>query len=181
MKGKIDQSMGQLLVLELDGALSDLADLVAQRAGENVEAMGISDIGTLRSSIEADVETFLRKLVIVGTPYAAYVEFGTGPAAGRGRYMPPLAPILAWVKRNLRIESSSGEVLVKPKRKAGTRALRDREALRVAQAVRWKIYHHGINPRPFLRMAFNRSLQDAQEVFDLRMAGFHRRIGDPGR
>lgn len=66
-------------------------------------------------------------------PYAAYREFGTGPAVGHGRYMPPRDPIHTWVEDKF--------------------GLRGREAERAAEAIRWKIYSQGTKPQPFARPA----------------------------
>lgn len=66
-------------------------------------------------------------------PYAAYREFGTGPAVGHGRYMPPRDPILTWVEDKF--------------------GLSGREAERVAEAIRRKIYSQGTKPQPFARPA----------------------------
>ncbi len=67
------------------------------------------------------------------TPYSEFIEFGAGPAAGHGQFMPPLEPILGWVQRKL---GYNGE-----------------KAQRIAEAIRWKIYHAGINAQPFARPA----------------------------
>lgn len=49
--------------------------------------------GILRDSIKATPDS-----TVVDAPHASAVETGTGPAAGNARYMPPLEPILKWVK-----------------------------------------------------------------------------------
>lgn len=74
-------------------------------------------------------------------PYAAYREFGTGPAVGHGRYMPPdkppydkdSAPIRRWL--------------------AAKFGLTGKELDRATAAVRWKIYSQGTRPQPFARPA----------------------------
>lgn len=140
----------------VDGALDDLADLIAQRIDENIDTMEIHDTGALAASVYVESHV-LEKAIIAGAPYAAYVEYGTGPAAGRKSYLPPFAPIYAWVKRNVRI-STTGEALFKPGSKAGSRKASDAEARRITQAIRWAIFQRGIRPRPFFRNAVYSSL-----------------------
>lgn len=75
------------------------------------------------------------------TSYAAYREFGTGPAVGHGRYMPPdkppydkdSAPIRRWL--------------------AAKFGLTGKELDRATAAVRWKIFNSGTQPQPFARPA----------------------------
>ncbi|HBF81296.1 MAG TPA: hypothetical protein DD420_15605 [Streptomyces sp.] len=66
-------------------------------------------------------------------PYAGYREFGTGPAVGHGRYMPPRDPIYLWVHDRL--------------------GLRGKEAERATAAIRMKIYRQGQQAKPFARPA----------------------------
>ena len=85
-------------------------------------------------------------------PYATYREFGTGPAVGHGRYMPPdrppydkdSAPIRRWV--------------------ADKFGLTGKELDRATAAVRWKIFHSGTQPQPFARPATAEAASRAGEL-----------------
>ena len=65
--------------------------------------------------------------------HAGHREFGTGPAVGHGKYMPPRDPIYLWVHDKL--------------------GLRGKEAEQAAEALRWKIYQQGQQAKPFARPA----------------------------
>ncbi len=132
------------LLAAVDGALSELADAVEQRAVDNINSWGIADRGTLADSITSDVETPLSKTTSVGAPHGAWVEYGTGPAAGRGQYWPPHEPIKAWAIRKLGVSPG--------------------EADRVAWAIRWHIYKHGIQPKPFFRTALEQGILEWPEI-----------------
>jgi len=83
----------------------------------------------IKELVEGDDEW----LVEFHTFYSQFIEYGTGPAAGHGQYMPPLEPIMAWVGRKL---GFSGD-----------------KQKKVAEAIRWKIYQHGEYAHPFARPA----------------------------
>jgi hypothetical protein len=65
--------------------------------------------------------------IIVDAPHAAIVEYGTRP------HMPPKQPLVDWAKRKFGVDED--------------------EAEDIAQAVRWKIFHHGTKPRFYMRRA----------------------------
>lgn len=67
------------------------------------------------------------------TPHAGYREFGTGPAVGHGKFMPPVDAIKRWAADKL--------------------GLRGRELDRATEAIRWSIYQHGTEAMPFARPA----------------------------
>ncbi|MEE9215673.1 MAG: LAGLIDADG family homing endonuclease [Thermodesulfobacteriota bacterium] len=62
-------------------------------------------------------------------------------------HMPPLDPILAWVKRKIRVQVSTGT--------GRKRKTRDAEALKIANAIRFSIAKNGTLPRPFFRRAID--------------------------
>lgn len=64
------------------------------------------------------------------TPHAPVLEHGRRP----GRPGPPLAPILAWVRRKL---VANGEV-------------EEADAEHVARLIRWEIHHRGTKPHKIL-------------------------------
>lgn len=83
-------------------------------------------------------------------PYSGYREFGTGPAVGHAKYMPPRDPILLYAHDKL--------------------GLRGKEAERAAEAIRWNIYQHGQRPAPFARPAVAEASMRAGELVSRDMS-----------
>lgn len=78
------------------------------------------------------------------TPYAGYREFGTGPAAGHGRFMPPYEPIKRWCADKLGLTGKKLE--------------------RAVEAIRWNIYQHGSEAQPFARPATAEAVAKVAEL-----------------
>lgn len=97
------------------------ATFLAQREIVERTPKGIGAGGGLAGSIQArEPEIGVDSIVgVVGTPlsYAEPVEVGSRP------HMPPLQPLMDWVKAKL--------------------GKKPEEIEPIAQAIRWKIYHHG--------------------------------------
>lgn len=77
----------------------------------------------------------IKASLVCTSPYGKYLEFGTGPAAGHARYMPPPGVLRQWIERKLGL---SGEA-----------------AAAAEGAIRWKIYLKGTEPQPFMKPAFD--------------------------
>lgn len=94
------------------------------------------------------------------TPYAGFIEFGAGPAHDpdpHAKFMPPKEAIEEWVQRKVPVTSTKDKMnehgqLTRTVRK---RRMKDDEAEEAAEAIRWHIYQHGIEPQPFARPAIN--------------------------
>lgn len=82
------------------------------------------DRGTLRQSVSSYPIPKGAELV-VSAPHAKWVEYGTRP------HMPPLQPLLEWVTRK---GLAKGD-----------------DAIKMAEAVRWKIFMKGTKPAFFFR------------------------------
>ncbi len=80
--------------------------------------------------------------LICTSPYGRFKEVGTGPAAGHDKYMPPVRVILEWMKHR-GIGASQ--------KTAGTRGLAT--MAHIAYAIRWHIYQHGTEAKPFMAPA----------------------------
>jgi hypothetical protein len=94
------------------------------------------DTGRYRASIVPEVVVRDNAVIgIVGTnvAYAPFVVFDTKP------HMPPIAPILEWVKR----QRIAGVYSVKSRRRMGRKKQREAEDLRVAWAIALKIKREG--------------------------------------
>ena len=83
--------------------------------------------------------SILRVRLVCNSPYAKFIEEGTGPAVGHQKYMPPPGALALWVKRTLSPPAPKGD------QEAALKA--------VENAVRWKIYMKGTKPHPFIRPA----------------------------
>lgn len=121
---------------KLDAGLDDVADAILTNSQERVSVNN----GELKKSGHKESE-FLDKSVVYDAPHGPYVEFGTDP------HMPPLAPILKWVKR-----------------KRADLGIKEGDIARIAEAIRWKIFKHGTEPQPFLRPAFDEVEARAEEI-----------------
>lgn len=139
------------LIAAVDGALNDLAQSVEQHAVENINAWGIGYLGRLADSITHDISVELSKTTSVGALHGAWIEYGTGPAAGRGQYWPPHKPIKEWAIKKLGVSPA--------------------EADRVAWAIRWHIYKHGTQPKPFFRTALEQGILEWPEIVERHAAG----------
>jgi hypothetical protein len=115
--------------------------------------------GEIRDGI-VDVKLPSGALIVSTAPYSAAVEIGSRP------HMPPIAPILRWVKlRGMQGLTSSGRItkkatvgreIAKMIRAEGSRkAVPIDAALSVAWAIAWKIKRDGTKPTWFMRNTFN--------------------------
>lgn len=140
---------------ELDKAISVSTGMLHAEVVDNtpVGASGGSGAG-LAGSISYVISRGAADVTgIVGTPspYAVPVELGTKP------HMPPVAPIVSWVKAKLGIEDED-------------------KAEHVAQRIAWKIKAHGTEGQFMfrdsldrLRPSIERSLNDAAETVIKRL------------
>ena len=121
--------------------------------------------------------------------YAAVVEFGAGPAIGNPQFMPPKEPIEKWAKKKIPVETRSRRVRdgVFVEERVRHREMRKDEAEKAAEAIRWKIYHEGIEPQPFARPAIhdlhseigdevNKALREGEAPMHRAMAFIRRRM-----
>lgn len=83
------------------------------------------------------------------TPYAGYIEFGTGPSHEpevRAQYWPPLAPLEQWVNQKLGITGEEGR--------------------RVSFAIQRKLHEVGMEPQPFARPAVAEAKAHIAEILE---------------
>ncbi len=100
------------------------------------------DVGTLKGSIHVE-ETTQGPRVVVDAPHAASLELGSRP------HTPPLAPLVAWVRRNRAKFGIEGRGVDRNK-KTG-RLETSAEIIAIARAIQQKIARHGTKPRFFVR------------------------------
>lgn len=149
-----------------------LEDGLYQVAGEIVEASKpiiaaeAIDTHTLLDSTEIVQVGRLHWEARWNAAHAAPVNDGSRP------HWPPLDPILAWVKRNVRLvpqatdEGPSLKPQFKPRQRAGTKRVADPEALRIANAIRATIAKKGTEPVNFKERAIRQVEPRMQTIID---------------
>lgn len=130
---------------------ADELEVLAYEATRELEAAVAEETphahGTLRASYISHVQRLTDGIGVEGITgtslnYAPWVELGTRP------HMPPLAPLIDWVKaKGLDIG-----LIGKSKR---ARKSRDDVAERIARAIQWKIYHRGTEGAHMFEKGFN--------------------------
>lgn len=103
------------------------------------------DEGTLNRSGEVRKPTELSREIAFTAEHSVYVHDGAEP------HWPPLAPIVAWVRRNLSITAKGSKIKAKVGEAIGRPG--EAEILRVAKAVRFKISQEGTPAVPYLARA----------------------------
>jgi len=116
----------QNILKKVDEELNEIADFIFSKSQENIVEYGAIDEATLLKSGYVNRQ-FLEKEIGYSAPYAGHVDFGTDP------HMPPVAPLIAWVKRKFSVP--------------------DKQATRIAWAIAKTIERDGSEPRPFFRDA----------------------------
>lgn len=126
------------LVLKLNNAIDELAELIAEEilenAKDNIDKMDINVTGVLKDSgciVRVDKGVYD---VVFEAPYAKYVEFGTRP------HTPPYYAIRRWVVNKYKLSSKEADKL----------------AIKVWYAIR----RFGTKPKPFFRKAIDDTLFD---------------------
>lgn len=172
------QDVSRLYQQGIEDGVKDVARAILNEADMIIRDEAI-DQGDLADSGEVKPgEQRFEKIVAWTAKHAAWVNFPTGPAAGRKRYLPPLDAILEWVKRNLRISTepeNEGDAIFKATSREGTRSASEAEALAVAQAVRWNIYQNGTQGVHYAERGVDkvrpRASRLMQEAIDNRLSG----------
>jgi hypothetical protein len=103
------------------------------------------------------------------TNYSKFIEYGAGPAHKpdpHGKFMPPKEPIRRWAQLKLTAYTTSrkmdGPFIRETKRK---RKRSDAELDELTEAIRWHIYHYGIEPSPWIRPAVDDARTKVQTLF----------------
>ena len=139
---KFFKSLGVDSEKAIDNLLRNTADGIMSKAMKNLrqgfkapdgEDGGAFDDGRLANGFDVKDEP-LRKVVGNNVKYAAHMEFGTGPGAGKPKYMPP-------VEGDSKLSSWS--------------MARGFDPGRVAQTI----YNRGTKPRRYLGRAFHEKKQ----------------------
>lgn len=133
--------------------LNEVAKYILSQARQYILEKEIYDTGKLSQTADVDLSDPMSKIVYFKEKHAPFMEFGTGPAAeeAQPKYLPPLEPLIDWCRRKgIKFESVNYE-----KGGGGSYRARTLSYEETAQAIRWHIYHYGIDPRPFFRPAIH--------------------------
>lgn len=117
---------------------------VSLKMGVKVKRMSM---GLFRRRVKEHVETdprFMPKTVRVETPYALYIEFGSGPASGR-KAQTATGSVRKEIERWVEVKLGIAD----PKKRH-----------RVAGAIYHNLMENGMLPQPFMRPAIERVSQD---------------------
>lgn len=99
------------------------------------------DRGTLKGSVHVEREPDGGSRIVVDAPHAAALELGSRP------HTPPLAPLIAWVRRHRLGFGIEGKGL---SRDESGRFTASPEVARIARAIQRKIAMHGTKPTYFV-------------------------------
>jgi hypothetical protein len=129
--------------------LRRLAAEVALEMREKIQDATPTAHGTLRKSISEDVIPLPDGIgveAVAGSSlnYAPWVELGTRP------HMPPLEPLVDWVK-------AKGLDLGLVGTSAKARKRRDEVAVEIAQRIRWAIYQRGTEGQHMFKKGFEQA------------------------
>ena len=143
-----DQIVEEFLNDWADAILFESKRLLAEGKieGSNDPLGGAFDRGGLSKSGHVIKNKDLEREVVFGgklAPYAAYIEYGTAP------HHPPVAPLIAWAKRN-----------------------KFKNPKNVAWAIAKKMEKEGTSPKPFLRQAVMIVEQRLPEIWQNTLSRF---------
>ena len=131
-------------VKKVEGYVDDWQNRALEAIGKFIDGEAVErcakDLGDLVNNMGWYVNKQL-KFVRNGnkSDHAIYIEKGTGPAAGHGRYMPPKGVLLDWMARQG----------IPPE---------------AEYLIRWKIYQQGTTPQPFLTPAAEENLNKIKNI-----------------
>jgi len=122
---------------EVDKELGEAADWVLEASQIYLDEINkTTDTGELAGSGHVEHLGKAKWAVIYDAPHAKPIEYGSRP------HMPPPGVLVKWAMRKL--------------------GLSKKEAIKVANRVRWKIFHKGTEAQPFLRPPLNQLVAEGK-------------------
>ena len=133
----------EVMTRHISAQLAAGAKLIARTA--RINAAKHDAFGVNKQSIREEQVDELHFRVVAGSNYARMLEEGTGPAAGRGRYVPNLGSLQQYIKRRAGIRWG----------RAGSRNRRsqEREVRDRAFGLLLHIVRHGTKAHPIMAPA----------------------------
>lgn len=114
------------------------------------------DVGTLKSSMHVE-GGIMEPRIVIDAPHAATVELGSRP------HVPPLQPLIDWVKRHRASFGIKGKGTARSKSTGRLEA--SAEVVAIARAIQQKIAREGTKPTFFVRNAIPKLVEAlAQEM-----------------
>ena len=165
------KNVNDKIYFPIKDAITKSVLLLEAQIKENLTANDSVGSGLLRNSIHHGVEVSDDAIVgLVGAgavPYAQYVEYGTGPWAGRPAYTPPLSitqpgqPLYKWVE----IKHLAGVYSLKTKRRMGSKQQNIDENQKLARAVWAGIRTKGTQPHPYFLITLEQKREEIMDLF----------------
>lgn len=135
------QAAPDVMIRRIDAATARGANEIATEAKRRAP----KSLSQLVGSIIASKVGELSYEVKAGSQHAAYVEGGTGPAAGRAKYFPNPDNLLMYL-----MTSPKARGFERFSRSDRGRLEQEMVLVRRAQAFAWWIYQHGTKAQPFM-------------------------------
>lgn len=86
---------------EIKAEVGDVALKIRNRAQAYLRSQATIDTGNARNSTIAEFSPKgIESEIGTVAPYAPYIEYGAGPAAGHGRFFPPPDALEAWARHH---------------------------------------------------------------------------------
>lgn len=149
---RIDSRDAQVAFSRLPEAMRRHVNGALQRGAGEIASEAKLLAPKLFSALSNSIDVFpvgdLAYEVRPGVAYAAYVEGGSGPAAGHARYYPNPDNLLQYLMTSPKARGFS-----RWKRSEKGRIEQEMGLVRRAQAFAWWIYQHGTKAQPFMRPA----------------------------
>jgi HK97 gp10 family phage protein len=165
---KMDKNIGfneaiqKAIEKKLDAALNDIADFIGTQSDANLrDEDGAFDTGFLANSLVVDKDEFLHKEIGYGALYAGYIEFGSSP------HFPPISAIYSWLwrkKTDLKLTYRKDKTTMFNGKSHNT------DVLRIAWSIAQNMAAKGVEPKPFMRPAFNEGKSKAGQFIKKRMS-----------
>ncbi len=153
-------------------AFGQAGKLLEAQIKQNLTDNDSVGLGDLRGKISSSEAQISEKSIFVevgagGVPYAEYVEYGTGPAAGRPAYTPPISitepgqPLYKWVE----VKQMAGVYSLKTGKRLGTKQQKMDETQKVARAIWAGIRKKGTRPHPYFYIALEQKRDEINQLF----------------
>lgn len=172
------------LLPEIQAKASKFLDKHAHNMATKAKRNAPVDEGTLRNAISADTSKPLEKHIAANTPYAAFIEFGTGKYAaaevaklpndwqsyaaqfkgqkGGGSFDEMVKRIAEWIGRKSIYGDTAlhGTFSVKTQKRTGNKAANKKADLSLAYIIARSILINGIHAHPYMYPAYKETIQE---------------------
>lgn len=172
------------LIPQIEAKASKFLNKHAQNMATKAKQRAPKDETTLGNAISATTDKPLEKHIVANTPYAAFVEFGTGKYAaqyvsalpndwqsyaaqfkgqkGGGSFAEMVRRIAEWIGRKSLYGDTAlhGTFSVKTKKRTGNKAANKNADLSLAYIIARSILINGIHAHPYMYPAYKETIQE---------------------